>query len=221
MTSRPDPSRGRRPATGRHALRVAAGALVAGLALSACASGEKPVRSPATADRSPGSPAAPRLADDLMHRSPPVSLRISKIGVSAPVSMLGLRPDGKIEEPPLSRPNLAGWYEEGPSPGELGPSVILGHVDAHRQAAVFYRLKDLRRGDRIEVTRKDGSVATFTVQRLEKVAKSEFPTERVYGEKIDYSSLRLVTCGGSFNTRTRHYDDNVIAYARLVSATAG
>ncbi|MBC6456851.1 class F sortase [Actinomadura sp. HBU206391] len=220
MKSSPELRRNRQ-AAGRHALGVAAAALLAGLASAACgADGGEPVRTPAAAGSSSG-PAAERLTGDLMHRSPPVSLRISRIGVSAPVSRLGLRPDGKVEEPPLDRPNLAGWYEKGPAPGELGPSVILGHVDAHRKAAVFYRLKDLRRGDRIEVTRKDGSVATFSVQRLEKVAKSRFPTERVYGEDIDYSSLRLVTCGGSFNSQTRHYTDNVIAYSRLISATPG
>jgi hypothetical protein len=136
--------------------------------------------------------------------------------VSAPVSQLGLRPDGTIEEPPLSRPELTGWYKEGPSPGEAGPSVVLGHVDANRRAAVFYRLKELRPGDRVEVTRRDGSVAVFAVQQMARVAKDRFPGELVYGEDIDYPALRLVTCGGAFDPRTGHYVDNVIAFTRLV-----
>jgi Sortase domain len=212
------------PATGRHAARVAAGApaiaLSVALALSACGSGESEAPPPAVPGRPVAtSPAAARpLSADLMHRSPPVSLRIPRIGVSAPVSTLGLRPDGTVEEPPLDRPDLAGWYGKGPSPGELGPSVILGHVDARKRAAVFYRLRDLRRGDRVQVTRQDGSVATFIVDHLEKVAKAHFPTKKVYGEEIDYSGLRLVTCGGSFNTRTGHYNDNVIAYTRMAPA---
>jgi hypothetical protein len=167
-------------------------------------------------------PSAPPAAAPLafappLPRSEPVSISIPRIGVSAPVTRLGLRPDGRIEEPPLSRPELTGWYSEGPSPGEAGPSVILGHVDANRRAAVFSRLGELRPGDRIEVTRRDGSVAAFAVQQMARVAKARFPGELIYGEDIDYSALRLVTCGGAFDPRTGHYVDNVIAFTRLVT----
>jgi len=151
-----------------------------------------------------------------MRRSVPVSIRIPKLGVSAPVSQLGLRPDGRIEEPPLSRPNLAGWYKEGPSPGEAGPSVILGHVDANRRPAVFHRLTELYPGDLIEVTRQDGTVAKFAVVQMARVSKSRFPGELIYAEDIDYPALRLVTCGGSFDERTGHYTENIIAFTRLV-----
>lgn len=162
-------------------------------------------------------PATPLRYAPPMRRSLPVSIRIPRIGVSAPVSQLGLQPDGRIEEPPLSRPNLTGWYKEGPAPGEAGPSVILGHVDANRRAAVFHRLTELYPGDRIEVTRQDGSVAVFAVQQMARVSKSRFPGELIYGEDLDHAALRLVTCGGSFDSRTGHYVDNVIAFARLVT----
>ncbi|REE95278.1 class F sortase [Thermomonospora umbrina] len=162
------------------------------------------------------SSATPERYAPPLPRSLPVSIRIPRIGVSAPVSRLGLLPDGRIEVPPLGRPELTGWYEKGPTPGEAGPSVILGHVDAHRRPAVFHRLTELRTGDRVEVTRRDGSVAVFAVQQMARVSKSRFPGEMIYGEDLDHSALRLVTCGGSVDSRTGHYVDNVIAFTRLV-----
>ncbi|MBO2448780.1 class F sortase [Actinomadura barringtoniae] len=174
-----------------------------------------------SASASAGSSAAPSAAPASyaapLPRSEPTGIKIPRLNVSAPMSELGLKPDGTIEEPPLSKPNLAGWWKDGPTPGEGGPSVILGHVDANRHAAVFYRLKELRPGDRVQVTRQDGRTATFAVQSVEQVPKSSFPGQKVYAEDLDYSALRLVTCGGTFDSSTGHYVDNVIAYTRLVT----
>jgi len=171
----------------------------------------------ATATASSGPAAAPVNYASPLPRSEPTGIKIPRLNVSAPMTDLGLKPDGTIEEPPLSKPNLAGWWKDGPTPGEGGPSVILGHVDADRHAAVFYRLKDLRPGDRIQVTRQDGSTATFAVQSVERVPKASFPGQKVYAEDLDYPALRLVTCGGTFDASTGHYVDNVIAYTRLVT----
>jgi LPXTG-site transpeptidase (sortase) family protein len=201
-------------AAGRRALGAAAGALLAATVLAACGDAGPAARPAVTGSVS--TPSAQAVAPEVA-RSRPVAIKIPKIGVSAPITQLGLQSDGSVEEPPLSRPNLAGWYEKGPTPGEKGPAVILGHVDAHRQAAVFYDLKKLRPGDRILVTRADKSVVTFAVQRLQQVQKSNFPNKVVYGEVLDYAGLRLVTCGGDFNRQTGHYVSNVIAFARMVT----
>ena len=207
-------------AAGRRALASAAGVLLAGAVLTACGGdgGDDPPAAPAAASPSSSASTGSKATRDAepMSESLPERIRIDKIGVSAPVSKIGLRPDGRIEEPPLSRPDLTGWYKEGVTPGEAGPSVILGHVDAHGKAAVFYRLKELKPGDLIQVSRQDGSTATFAVQRLERVDKDRFPHQKVFGEEIDYASLRLVTCGGAFDRSTGHYRENLIAYAKLV-----
>lgn len=210
--------------SGRRLAAYGAALALTTVVAAGCGGSDKPSAAPTsqavpTWDGSapPAAPQPVRLTyAEPMHRSVPVSIRIPKLGVSAPVSQLGLRPDGRIEEPPLSRPNLAGWYKEGPSPGEAGPSVILGHVDAHRRPAVFHRLTELYPGDLVEVTRRDGTVAKFAVVQMARVAKSRFPGELIYAEDINYPALRLVSCGGPFDERTGHYTENIIAFTRLV-----
>ena len=164
---------------------------------------------------------APRLASDPgarpLARSAPVRIRIPGIGVNAPVMKLGRDADGTVQVPPLGEHNLTGWYRYGPSPGQRGPAVILGHVDSTTGISVFYYLRNLHAGDTVYVTLADGKVAAFAVDGLQRVAKDAFPTASVYG-KAGYPSLRLITCGGPFDQATGHYVDNIIVYAHLVRA---
>ncbi|XVQ10798.1 class F sortase [Spirillospora sp. CA-255316] len=204
------------PAAGRRALGAATGAVLTALLFTGCGGGEN-ASGPKPPGPGPAGTTAPAANTAPLPESPPTKITISEIGVSAPVGRLGLRPDGRIEEPPLSRPNLTGWYKEGPTPGEVGPSVVLGHVDANGKAAVFARLKDLKPGDRIQVARQDGSTATFAVERSERVDKNAFPHKKVFGAELDHASLRLVTCGGAFDQASGHYKDNIIVYTRLVT----
>lgn len=217
---------GRRNATGAAAAFAPSAALLTvtlltGTLLAGCGSGHTPAAAPITPATPPASAASsvPPGWGKLMNRSVPTRIAIPKIGVSAPVMQLGLQSNGQIQVPPLSTPNLAGWYDQGPTPGEIGPSVIIGHVDANKRQAVFYRLRDLAKGDTISITRQDGGTATFTVERLQQVPKTSFPGQEVYAANLDYAGLRLVTCGGAFDTTTGHYLDNTIVYARLTTTS--
>jgi sortase (surface protein transpeptidase) len=162
--------------------------------------------------------AVPRVTVDrhvqTLARSAPDRIRIPAIGVSAPVTEVGLNADGTVQVPPLDDHDLAGWYKYGPTPGQLGASVILGHVDSVTGISVFFYLKELRKGDRIYVTLADGRVATFVVDGVQRASKASFPTHAVYG-KISYPGLRLITCGGTFDPATGHYESNIIVYAQL------
>ncbi|GGT92069.1 class F sortase [Actinomadura citrea] len=173
------------------------------------------LRGPAGPPSPPAWAATTRAVDGhgpVLDRSLPVRVSIPSIGVRAPLARLGLVAGGEVQVPPADRPGEAGWYEGGPTPGERGAAVILGHVDSAKGAAVFYDLGRLRPGHRVEVSRADGRVAEFTVESVERVRKGRFPTARVYGP-LDHPGLRLVTCGGAFDRAERSYQDNVIVYA--------
>lgn len=146
-------------------------------------------------------------------RSVPVRVQIESIGVDSALMDLGLNPDGTMQVPPSGFP--AGWYTGAPTPGELGPAIIAGHVD-WKGPGVFYNLYKLKRGDRVSITRKDGSKPTFRVTRVQEFPKAQFPTQAVYGN-IGNAGLRLITCGGTFNAQSGHYEDNIVVFADLVA----
>ncbi|GGL08262.1 class F sortase [Planomonospora parontospora] len=167
-------------------------------------------------EKSSGAAGKPAFtAAEAMTGSEPVSLDIPVIGVKdAPIDPVGLNTDQTVEVPALDRPELVGWYKHRPTPGEAGPAVLLGHVDAYGKPAVFARTHTLKPGDTVKVKRADGRTAVFTVDELERVDKDAFPTDRVYGETAA-PELRLITCGGAFDPATGHYEDNIIVYAHL------
>jgi LPXTG-site transpeptidase (sortase) family protein len=149
-------------------------------------------------------------------RSVPVGLRIPAIGVSTSLSTLGLNPDKTVEVP--TNYQEPGWYRLGPTPGQVGSAVILGHVDDKKGPAVFYRLRTLKAGDKVDVSLANGVIAHFVVKTVETYPKDQFPAQLVYTSH-GYSALQLVTCGGTFNTRTGHYESNIVAYTTLTSTT--
>lgn len=166
------------------------------------------------------STAAPTYAPPLvLARSIPRSIAIPSIGVQSSLLQLGLNPNRSIQVPPLDEKiSHAGWYKYSPTPGQLGPAVILGHVDSAKYgAAIFFKLGALQPGATVDVTLADGKTAVFTVDRVVSYPKSSFPTDAVYGG-IDHAGLRLITCGGTFDPAAGSYESNIVAYASLASS---
>lgn len=151
----------------------------------------------------------------------PVSVRIPAIDVESELITVGLNPDGTLEVPqPGPDYDKAAWFRGSPRPGGIGPAVIEGHVDsAANGPSVFYDLGKMAPGDRVEVARQDGSTATFEVYDIQAFPKDEFPTLAVYGNTAG-PELRLITCGGPFNSEARSYEDNVVVFAALVDQQA-
>jgi sortase (surface protein transpeptidase) len=171
---------------------------------SAAPSSLAPAAPPATASQAPAEPVAA-----------PVSLSVPAIGVTSDLLKLGLNDDGTVQVPPLGPNDQAGWYERGPAPGAVGPALLLGHVDsAAAGPGVFFKLGAMKPGDEVEVTRADGTVAVFAVDRVERHPKDDFPTIEVYGDTPD-AQLRLITCGGAFDKSARSYEDNIIVFATM------
>ncbi|MFF6874891.1 class F sortase [Streptomyces sp. NPDC012474] len=190
---------------------VTAGALAS--LLTACAGhGTTPPRPRTTASPVPADRARP------LARSAPVRLLIPAIGVDTPVIRLGLAADGTVQVPPVTAHDRAGWYRHSPTPGESGPSVLLGHVTVGPYGdGVFRHLARLHRGERITARLENGTAAEFAVTAVRTVPRTDFPTDDVYGD-VDRPELRLITCGGA---RTGDgYADNVIVFAALSGATS-
>jgi hypothetical protein len=145
--------------------------------------------------------------------APPVRLRIPALHIDSRLDILGLQNDGSVAVP--DRVDVAGWFRGGPRPGQPGPAVILGHVDSSTAPGIFIDLRTIRRGTLVHVDRTDGSSVTFRVTGVTQVPKSRFPTDLVYAPTLD-PSLRLVTCGGSFDHTRKTYRDNIIAFADLI-----
>jgi len=153
-----------------------------------------------------------------LSRSMPVSVDIPAIGVTSKLLYLGLNADGTIQVPSLvTSASEAAWYKYSATPGQIGTSVLEGHVDSYHGPAVFYRLGALRPGDTIDVTLADGITAIFRVTGVRQYAKSNFPAKAIYGA-TNYAALRLITCGGVFDYVTGHYLSSTVVFASLTSS---
>ncbi|WP_370352923.1 class F sortase [Catenulispora sp. EB89] len=175
--------------------------------------------SPAGGSSGSSGPGSPGSAAGAVARSVPVRLQIPDIGVDTPVMALGLAADGTVQVPPIEAKSPAGWYDGSPTPGQTGPSVLLGHVTVGQYGdGVFLHLDRLHAGSRVVVRLQDGVSADFTVNSVRTVAKDQFPTQQVYGN-VNRPELRLITCGGP---RTNDgYLDNVLVFASLTGTTTG
>ncbi|MGW1026328.1 class F sortase [Streptomyces sp. NPDC002577] len=159
---------------------------------------------------------SPSATGPVLPRSVPTRISIPAISVDAPFTSLTLAADGRLNPPPVNNDNLVGWYKGGASPGEPGAAIVVGHVDTKTGPAVFLGLSELKAGNRVDITRADGSVAHFKVDSVETFSKAEFPNDRVYDDTPD-PELRLITCGGEYNRVAQDYEDNVVAFAHLDS----
>ncbi len=197
-------------APGRHVVAPASAELVADAAPAVT---PRPVHTPPRQTPTRLPQPAPVEAPYQLERSVPVRLQIETIDVDTDLMALGLNDDASMEVPPEGFP--AGWYTGAPTPGQLGPAVLAGHVSWRSAEGVFHRLAELEPGDEVVVEREDGTRVVFVVTSVEQYAKDAFPTAEVYGD-IDHAGLRLITCGGPIDSATRSHADNIVVYASIV-----
>lgn len=168
---------------------------------------------------SPDAPGGPPEGPAALPASEPVSISIPGINVASVVNPIGLADDGALDVPTGDQYDEAAWFTGSPTPGEIGPAVVEGHVTSSGSTpSVFFELAALTAGDRVSVDRADGSVATFEVYRVQSYAKNDFPTGVVYGN-TEGPELRLITCGGEYDPDGRRHLDNTVVYARLITVS--
>jgi hypothetical protein len=210
------------PPRGRARVRLAglsgAALIIAGaLAIIVAVLAQQHAPSPAaSAAGSTGPHGGKSLALD---QSKPVSVTIPAIGVQSRLLHLGVNRDGTMQVPNLTTgADDAAWYKYSVTPGQVGTSVIEGHVDNYAGPAVFFRLGALRPGNLISVKRADGVTAVFRVTGVREYSKAKYPAETIYAP-AGYAALRLITCGGDFDATTHHYLSSIVVFAALKSAS--
>lgn len=159
-------------------------------------------------------PPTAAAAAPTLPRSLPVHIKINAVGIDADIVQTGLDANRAVAVP--EDWHMAGWYKYSPTPGERGPSIIVGHVDNVSGLGVFWRLHEMSVGDKIDVSRADGRIAKFSVDEIAQYPRDNFPSQKVYGS-IDEAGLRLITCGGSFDRSIREYNENTVVFAHLVN----
>ncbi|MEZ0114783.1 hypothetical protein ABH920_008818 [Catenulispora sp. EB89] len=159
----------------------------------------------------------PLDAPPILAPATPTRVRIPAINVDAPLMSLALDSTGRLAAPPERDRNLAGWYGDGTSPGDIGTAVIAGHVDNDQGPAVFYALGALKPGAEVDVDRADGVTAVFTVDAVQAYDARAFPNDKVYGDAAR-AELRVITCGAGFDKRRYEYLGNVVVFAHLTAA---
>lgn len=211
------------PATSHTKVRVAIAAavvvaIVAVVLVSLLVSGSKPAadnglsrivpQAPGLAQAPPIQPVAP------MAFSNPLRISMPSIGANSTLVPVGTDAQNHMQVPPVSQPQQAAWYSKAPTPGSLGPSVVLGHVNGDGREGVFANLAKAKAGDQVSVDRADGQTAVFTVYNVTTVDKDKFPTDQVYGNTSD-PQIRLITCGGDLDRAAHNYLSNVVVYGVL------
>jgi hypothetical protein len=195
-------------------LLIMGGAAAVGVAVGAQVHAPQPSLAAAGAT----GPSAGQAHGPSLWRSLPVSVDIPAIGVHSKLLHLGVNSDGTIQVPSLhTRLSQAAWYKYSVTPGQIGTSIIEGHLDSYQGPAVFFRLGALRPGDSVNVTLADGITAVFRVTGVRQYAKSNFPAKTIYGA-TGYAALHLITCSGAFDYATGHYLSSTVVFASLTSS---
>jgi Sortase domain len=209
----PPPGRGRIRLAGFAGVALVVGGAMA-ILVAALAQRHAPSPTAAAAgDIGPASVTGPAL-----RQSAPVSVSIPEIGIQSKLLHLGRNADGTMQVPDLNtQASEAAWYKYSVTPGQIGTAVIEGHVDSYQGPAIFFRLGALKPGNHIDVTLADGITAVFRVTGVREYAKDKYPADIIYGP-ADYAALRVITCGGDFDTATGHYLSSVVVFASLVSS---
>jgi hypothetical protein len=203
---------------------VGCGVLLCAAGVTGLVVASQAAHGPAPAGRTPvvgvprGRVATPLAATAAGPAARPVELIIPAIGVRTALIRLGITAAGALQVP--STTTVAGWYARSPRPGEIGSSVIAGHIDSYLGPGVFFRLALLRPPERVYVRRADGTLAVFQVTAVRTYPKDRFPTAAVYGPVPD-AQLRLITCGGTFDSALGSYLSNVVVYAVAGRARPG
>ncbi len=144
----------------------------------------------------------------------PVRLIIPKIKVNASVEDMGLTVTGEMDVP--NNVVNVGWYKYGTIPGNLGSSVIDGHLDGPKgEPGVFANLNKLSNGDTLSIVNDKGETISFVVKNSKIYNQNDHPDE-VFNS-VDASHLNLITCTGAWDKNINRFSKRLVVFADKVN----
>jgi LPXTG-site transpeptidase (sortase) family protein len=144
-------------------------------------------------------------------------LLIPAIGVDAPVEPVGVLPNGDLNVPQKNQWTAVGWYKDGTIPGQSGSAIIDGHLDRPGGApAVFWDLRQLRRGDIVMIMDARGQTLHFQVVQLQTYQPDVAPLAMIYGDTSGVY-LNLITCAGRWMPSRHQTTERLVVFTRLLS----
>ena len=173
----------------------------------------RPAQAVAQPELTPTSPPADPRYPPYAPPADGTHLVISAIGVDAPILPVGVTADGEVESP--SNGTSVGWYNLSPAPGPRGNSILVGHVDYHAAAAVFWRLREVRTGDKIEVRQQDGTSARYEIEWVQSFPIGAAPLDVIFASTNE-GKLTLITCEGQFDQATHNYQHRLVVRAQYL-----
>lgn len=133
----------------------------------------------------------------------PVRLKIPIIGVDSLIEDAFITSDGRMDVPAGSV-NVA-WFALGPHPGDVGSAVIGGHFGIKNGVPfVFYKLDELKIGDRINIVNDKGQTLEFQVRSIKLFNRND-DTTTVFTSTDGLAHLNLITCEGIWNKVSGNY----------------
>jgi sortase (surface protein transpeptidase) len=155
-------------------------------------------------------PAKPQKSAEII--GTPQHISIPAINVDTSIEQVALDPQGDMDVPKTDY--SVGWYKLGFKPGEKGSAVFSGHLDKKDGSpAVFWKLSDLKPGDKIITTDVNGKSYTFTVTHLIKYPYDALPLSKIFASS-DKANLNLITCNGAWNSTTKNYSHRLVVYSQ-------
>jgi hypothetical protein len=177
--------------------------------------------SPAPSTRAPGTdkdsphPEGAQNRVDASIRAPsqlprPVDVAIPAIDYAAGVTPVGVTSAGDMSLP--ADPATLGWYKYGPSPDAPGSTVLAGHLDSVTYGVgPLVRLRDVRPGDRVDVTLTDGRTDAYVVVAIDRYSRTSLPDELF--ARTGPRRLLIITCGGEYDANAGGYQLNLVVTA--------
>lgn len=146
----------------------------------------------------------------------PKEVIIKSLGISANVISVGVDVSGHLETP--KNWDEVGWYSKGSKPSEIGNLLLSAHYDDnYGNPAVFWKLKNIKTGDKVSVLDSYGRIYDYKVTNVFYISINDPDRTGVFEPyKKDAAVMTMITCGGVWSTTAGTYDKRLVVNAELI-----